>query len=328
MPKYEILLYYKYTKVNRAHLFVDWHKELCKRLNLKGRILIADEGINGTVEGSPEANAEYIKALISQDARGGTDKHGNILNSDGTYCYGDFSDVVFKKSVGDGKAFPKMKVKLRTEIVAAKLGEEDINPAEFTAKHLPPEELNQWFRDGKNFKIIDMRNDYEYVVGHFKDSINPKMENFRDLPKVMPDIEKYKDEPVLSVCTGGVRCEKASAYLMKKGFKEVYQLDGGMATYMEKFPGKDFLGSLYVFDNRVVMNFDDKVKSGEAVDGQLHEVIGHCAKCGEKSERYINCANDFCHLHFICCENCAAEDGKSYCNNNCIEKGVVRVRGE
>ncbi|MEI8062070.1 MAG: tRNA uridine(34) hydroxylase [bacterium] len=325
MSQFEILLYYKYTPVNRPHLFVDWHKELCKNLNLKGRILIASEGINGTVEGSSEMNVEYIKALTSQDAKGGQDKYGNTLNSDGTFCYGNFSDVVFKKSVGDGKAFPKMKVKLREEIVASKLGEE-VNPAEYTATHLPAEELHKWFREGKKFKIIDMRNDYEYVVGHFKDSINPEMENFRDLPKVLPKIEDMKDEPVVTVCTGGVRCEKASAYIKKKGFKEVYQLDGGMATYMEKFPGKDFVGSLYVFDNRVVMNYDDKVKEGK--EGQLHEVIGKCMKCNIASERYINCANDLCHLHFICCEGCVAEDGKSYCGRNCVEKNLVRVRGE
>lgn len=152
------------------------------------------------------------------------------------------------------------------------------------------------------------------------------MENFRDLPKVIPKIEDLKDEPVVTVCTGGVRCEKASAYIKKKGFKEVYQLDGGMATYMEKFPGKDFVGSLYVFDNRVVMNYDNKVKEGK--EGQLHEVIGKCMKCGIASERYINCENDLCHLHFICCENCVNIDGKSYCGRNCVEKNLVRVRGE
>ena len=106
MNQFEILLYYKYTPVHRPQLFVDWHKELCKRLNLKGRILIAAEGINGTVEGSPEANAEYVKALISQDGKGGQDKYGNTLNSDGSFCYGIFSDVSFKKSIGDAYTLP------------------------------------------------------------------------------------------------------------------------------------------------------------------------------------------------------------------------------
>jgi UPF0176 protein len=123
-----------------------------------------------------------------------------------------------------------------------------------------------------------------------------------------------KDKTVLTVCTGGVRCEKASGYLKREGFKDVYQLDGGIVSYMEKYPGEHFEGSLYVFDNRITMHFNDKEK---------HNVIGICERCGEKSERYVNCANLACHKHFICCEACASENGSSVCSNECQLASVV-----
>ena len=183
-----------------------------------------------------------------------------------------------KKSESSGCAFPKLSIRVRSEIVASGLPT-TINPRKDTGTHLAPTELKEWIEQKKNFEIIDMRNGYEYAVGHFKNSHASGMENFRDLPDVASNFEKYKNKPVVTVCTGGIRCEKASAYLKHIGFTDVYQLDGGIHTYMEKFPGEDFLGTLYTFDNRVTMDF-----------GGTREVVGHCIHCNQHAETYADCA--------------------------------------
>lgn len=316
---YEILLYYKYTHVADPEGFVKWHKEVCEKLGFKGRILIAHEGINGTLEGLKENTAKYIE-LMHAMMGGGNSVDVTVDNStDATDTanaipnFGDFSDVPFKTSPGtaDGTAFPKMKVKVRKEVVSLGLdryGEEDIDPNQITGAYLEPAELKKWYETGEEFEIIDMRNDYEFKVGHFKNSINPEMDNFRDLPKVLSESEKLQQikkaseegKKVLTVCTGGIRCEKASGYIMKKGFKNVYQLHGGMHKFMEQFPGEDLLGSLYVFDNRETTDFaTDK--------GIERPVVGKCDVCQTTTEKYTNCANIECHIKMLCCDGCLAE---------------------
>lgn len=287
---WEILLFYKYSNISNPQELVLQQKDICNQLRLKGRIIIAKEGINGTLEGTKINTQKYIDDLTSND---------------------HFKDIHFKRSPGTGKAFPKLKVKLRKEIVSAHLGEEDINPAELTGKYLEPKELHNWIEEGKKFYIIDMRNDYEYEVGHFKNSILPKLKNFRDLPKILPEIENIKSETILTVCTGGVRCEKASGYLITKGFKDTYQLNGGIVSYMEKYPNKDFLGKLYVFDNRVVMGFN--------LDDPEHQIIAKCSKCHSPSDNYVDCKYKHCkgHRHFLVCENCLTKKENSYCSDNC-----------
>ncbi len=310
---YQILLYYKYTDIKDPKGLMVWHRFTCSRLSLKGRIIVAHEGINGTLEGRKEDTEEYIQLLTQFDDKS---------------TFGDFRDIVFKKSNGKSDSFPKMKVKVREEIVSAHLGEDDVNPQQLTGTHLPPEELRKWFKEGRDFTIVDMRNSYEFISGHFKDSIDPGMDNFRDLPKAVEKLEHLKNKTVVTVCTGGVRCEKASGYLKKKGFNDVYQLDGGIVKYMEKYPGEDFLGTLYVFDNRVTLDFDDKVKRGEA-EGKEHDVVGACIGCGKPSERYVNCDNLNCHLHFICCEDCNTNlnDGKTapLCPNGCVSTATKKA---
>jgi UPF0176 protein len=222
--------------------------------------------------------------------------------------------IDWKTSEGSGQSFPRLSVKVRPEIVSLKLGEDDLDPNEITGVHLSPDELNRWYENNPNdFVVVDMRNDYEFKVGHFRNSINPEMENFRDLPKVLPKLENLKEKKVVTVCTGGVRCEKASGYLVKKGFKNVYQLHGGMHRYMEKFGNKDFLGKLYVFDGRVVAGGE-----GE------HEVVGKCYECGDKTEFYTNCKNDVCHKHLLVCNNCKGDREDFYCSA-CVAQGVIKT---
>jgi UPF0176 protein len=281
-------LFYKYTPIAHPEKLRGEQLVLCRQLNMKGRMIIAHEGINGTLEGTKEAIDTYLKDLLSRPG---------------------FSDIHIKKSQGTGNAFPRLSIKVRPEIVATHLYEKDIDPTKTTGKYLHAEELHEWFATGKEFYIVDMRNDYEQAVGEFRNSLKSGMSNFRDLPKVLDNLDMLKDKTILTVCTGGVRCEKASGFLVNNGFSDVYQLYGGIVTYMEKYPGEDFLGSLYVFDNRLVMGFN--------MDDPKRVVIGRCAVCHSPSEHFINCKDGFCHRHFICCEDCLKGEAAILCPMGC-----------
>lgn len=297
-PNFQILLYYKYVDISNPDEIAVQQRNFCNKHGLKGRIIIAKEGINGTIEGNTKETAHYI----------------DFMNQ-----HSEFSNIHYKKSAGTGNAFPKLKVKVRPEIVSMNLGSEDINPQFLTGKYLVPEELHDWFENKKEFYIIDMRNDYEHEVGQFEGSFLPSLKNFRDLPYAIDELVHLKDKTILTVCTGGVRCEKASGFLLNKGFKDVYQLNGGIVSYMEKYPNQNFLGKLYVFDGRVVMGFN--------TDSPEHKVISFCTKCKSKSDNYIDCKYIHCkgHRHFICCENCLKDEVKSYCSEKCYQLASVKL---
>lgn len=301
--EYQILLFYKYVHLDNSAAVKDWIFKLCEEYHLKGRLIVASEGINFTFEGKT-ADTEAFLVEMQKDER--------------------FHNIHFKRSPGTGDAFPKLSVKLREEIVSAHLGVCDVNPNEVTGKHLPPAELHAWVMENKaasaqgygaprEFYIIDMRNAYEHKVGKFAGSITPALENFRDLPKIIKSIAHLKNKTVVTVCTGGVRCEKASGYLITQGFTDVYQLDGGIVSYMEQFPNEDFEGKLYVFDRRLMLGF--------YTDDPKHKVIGTCDTCGTASEQYINCENKTCNKHMILCDDCVAKTvakhGKKVCPNGC-----------
>ena len=286
--EYQIILFYKYVRIEDPEQVKIWHEEICTRLGLMGRCIIAPEGINATFEGTKENIKLYIKEL-EQDVR--------------------FHNIHFKYSVGTDHAFPKLSIKTRKEIVSLNLGTCGIDPNQITGIHLKPEELHNWIKTGREFYIVDMRNVYEHKVGHFENSILPPIENFRDLPKVVEQIKHLKNKTVLTVCTGGVRCEKASGFLITQGFTDVYQLEGGIVSYMEKYPNEDFKGKLYVFDGRVVQGF--------FTDDPKHEIVGKCDICTEQSENYVNCANPVCHRHFIACDKCT-DGGSIYCKGGCV----------
>ncbi len=242
--KFEILLFYKYVDIKDPEALKLDQRRLCEDLSLKGRIIVAKEGINATLEGKKENTDKYLSVFLA-DPR--------------------FKDTHIKRSGGTGNAFPRLSIKVRKDLVSDSLPVQ-VDPNQVTGKRLSPDELHQWYQNKKGeFYVVDMRNDYEYNVGHFDGSLLPGMKNFRDLPLAKEKIADLKDKTVVTVCTGGVRCEKASGFLVKEGFKDVYQLDGGIVSYMEKYPGEAFKGSLYVFDNRKVMTFDDPSK---------HTVIG------------------------------------------------------
>lgn len=283
---YTVLLYYKYVTISDPKTFRDEQFALCERLGLKGRIIISKEGINGTVEGLKENTDKYV-ATMQADPR--------------------FADVDFKESEGTGSVFPKLSVKVRPEIVTLGTGTAE---GEFKkGKYIEPDEFQKWFDEKKDFVVVDMRNDYEHAVGQFENSVLMPVGNFREIPNVVDRFDDLKNKTVVSVCTGGVRCEKATSFLIEKGFTDVHQLHGGMVRYLEKHPGKKFKGSLYVFDGRVAVNYDSP---------EQHTVIGKCARCGASSEKYINCSNIDCHKHVISCEDCIS--GGSFCSDDCAEK--------
>jgi len=285
---YTVLLYYTYVELADPTAVMLWQKALCERLSLKGRIVIAHNGINGTIEGTTKNTKQYSKE---------------------TKQYLPFSKIVWKKSEGTGNAFPKLQVRVRKDLVSDHTDEWGVDPNVQTGKYLSASELHDWIHSGKKFYIMDMRNNYEHKSGAFEGSILPDIDNFRDLPNLLPELKKYNDRPIVTVCTGGIRCERASGLLLKHGFHEVYQLKDGIVTYMENYPNEDFKGKLYVFDNRLVMGFD--------TNSPKHEVIGKCFVCNKASENYVNCSNNRCHRHFICCEDCLGPQGTILCPHGC-----------
>lgn len=288
--EYQVLLYYKYINIDIPEKVREEQRRLCQSLNLKGRIIVAKEGINGTVEGTVENTEKYIAAMEQSEY---------------------FKGISYKKSAGTGNAFPKLSVKARTEVVTARLV--DLNPNQVTGKYLSAEELHEWFESGKEFYIVDMRNEYEYNSGHFEGFIPSGLQNFFDLPDVLPRIAHLKDKTIVTVCTGGIRCEKASGFLVENGFNDVYQLKDGIQTYMEKYPNKHFKGKLYVFDGRITLGFN--------TDSPEHEIVGKCYHCGTAADTYTNCEYDMCHYHYICCADCRdAETELTFCKDECKEK--------
>ncbi|MFA6608416.1 MAG: rhodanese-related sulfurtransferase [Candidatus Paceibacterota bacterium] len=292
--KYQVLLFYKYVTVADPLQLKNVLISLCTHFNLNGRIIVAEEGLNFTAEGAVEDTENFLKEFLKDER---------------------FADVQIKRSEGTGASFPRLSIKVRNEIVATRFPKE-VDPTKQTGKYLKPEELRRWYKEDKDFVVVDMRNSYEFESGHFQKSIDPGMIASRELPDLIEKIKKETEgKTILTVCTGGVRCEKMSAYLLHEGFdkENVYQLDGGMHSYMEKYPGKDFLGTLFTFDDRLVMDF-----------GGDREVIGKCKRCDAPNEQYQNCANAECNMLFLICNNCMSTEGSGFCSEKC-EKSTVRV---
>jgi UPF0176 protein len=286
---YQVLLYYKYVAIDDPEVFKEEHRALCEEIGLMGRILVAHEGMNGTVSGTVEQTEKYMEA-VHADPR--------------------FADMPFKIEESEGHAFKKLKVKVKPEIVNLSL-EEDLNPNEKTGKHLSPKEFYEAMQD-EDVVILDARNDYEYDLGHFKNAIRPDIEAFRDLPKwVRENFNEYKDKKVLTYCTGGIRCEKFSGFLVEEGYKDVSQLEGGIISYGydPEVKGRLWDGKLYVFDERISVPVN---RTEEAT------VVGKCCHCGEAEERIVKCGNPECNVHLIMCEDCEHEH-KRACSKECQE---------
>jgi UPF0176 protein len=294
----KILLYYKFYPVSDPELMRLWQKTLCDGLNLKGRILVSPQGINGTVGGDVEDLKKYIKA---------------------TKQFAGFKDILWKWSDGSRDNFPRMSVKVKKELVAFESSDEitvDEHGVVGGGPHLKPEQVNEMVEKyGDDVVFFDGRNKYEAAVGRFKNTVVPDTRTSRDF---IPELEsgKYddlKNKKVITYCTGGVRCELLSAMMKKRGFKDVYQIDGGIVKYGEAY-GDDELweGNLYVFDGRMGMNFSDHAK-----------VVGTCVHCGNLTSNYENCAEPSCNQLVLICEECKKHDNKLYHSDACREKAMV-----
>ncbi|GAB4075075.1 rhodanese-related sulfurtransferase [Barrientosiimonas marina] len=271
---YQVLLYYKFTPIDDPVTFSEEHLAFCQELGLKGRILVADEGLNGTVSGTVEQTEQYMEAM-HQDPR--------------------FADMTFKIDAHDGHAFKKMHVRHRQEIVSMKMNEdEDISPLEETAEFLSPKEFYDAMQEEETV-ILDARNDYEYDLGHFRGAIRPDINAFRELPDwIRNNKEQLKDKKVLTYCTGGIRCEKFTGWLMEEGIQNVGQLDGGIVSYGKdpEVQGDLWDGRCYVFDERISV----------PINQNEHVVVGRDHFDGQPCERYVNCANPPCNKQIICSE--------------------------
>lgn len=273
MKDYRVLLYYQYVEIDDPEQFRKEHKEMCDDIGLKGRILVSEEGLNGTVSGTVEQTEEY-KKRIRADER--------------------FEDMTFKEDKADGHAFKKMHVKTRPEIVSLKLGDEDLDPNNTTGEYLSPTEFKDALLDDDTI-VLDARNDYEYDLGHFRGAVRPDITAFRDLPQWIRDNkEKFMDKKVVTYCTGGVRCEKLTGWLLKEGFEDVAQLEGGIHTYGTdpETKGELWDGKMYVFDERISVEINQVDKT----------VIGRDWFDGEPCERYINCGNPYCNRQILASE--------------------------
>jgi UPF0176 protein len=210
----------------------DTLKRKCTELALKGTILLSTEGVN----------------LFLAGTREGVDGFKDFLNS-----LPPFQDLTYKESVSAEIPFKKMFVKIKKEII--RMDMPDIQPEKFTAPHLSPEALKQWYDEGRDMVILDTRNTFEYEIGTFKNAVQVNLKHFRDFPAALETLpEEFQNKPIVTFCTGGIRCEKAAALMIKKGFKEVYQLDGGILNYFEKCGDAHYEGDCFVFDDRITLN--------------------------------------------------------------------------
>lgn len=296
-PMQKILLYYKFTPLNDPEAIRLWQKTLCEGLNLKGRILISEHGINGTVGGEVKELKEYIKQ--TKQLQG-------------------FKDTKFKWSDGSSDHFPKLSVKVRDEIVS--FGAKDELKVDETGvvgggKHLKPTEVNDLVnRYGDDVVFFDGRNAYEAAVGRFKDAVVPDTRTTRDFISELNSgrYDDIKSKKVVTYCTGGIRCEILSSLMKNRGFEDVYQIDGGIVKYGEEFADEGLWeGSLYVFDDRMGLKFSDKAKD-----------IGTCIHCGNHTSNYENCALASCNDLVLICDGCKKTPAKLYHTANCRRSAV------
>jgi UPF0176 protein len=285
----KIILYYKFAPIADPEAVKLWQKTLCENLALKGRILVSPHGINGTVGGNIDHVKAYVKAMKQ---------------------YAPFKGIVFKWSDGKAEDFPRLSVKVRPELVAFDaLDELHVNEQGVVGggKHLTPEQVHQLVAErGDEVVFFDGRDAHEAAVGKFKNAVVPDTKTSRDFKREL-DSSKYDDiksKPVVTYCTGGIRCEVLSVMMKNRGFSEVYQIDGGIAKYGEQYRDDGLWeGKLYVFDGRLVTQFSDGAKD-----------IGECVHCTGKTSNYINCAELSCNQLVLVCEQCAVGQTKLFCS--------------
>ncbi len=286
--KRRTISFYKYAHIDDPNIFRNHLYEILSSICVFGRVYVSYEGVNGQIS-------------VFEDKIDALRETLNMI---------DFlRDVRFNFAIeDDGKSFYKLKIKVRDKIVADGLNDDTFDVTN-RGVHLSAKAFNE-LTDRDDAIVIDMRNHYESEVGHFKKAILPDVETFREaLPVVLDTIKDDREKHIVMYCTGGIRCEKASAYFKHKGFRNVYQLDGGIIEYARQVEqeGLDnkFIGKNFVFDERL----------GERI---TENVIASCHQCGAPCDTHTNCANDECHILFIQCDACR-EKYRGCCSEKCEE---------
>jgi UPF0176 protein len=285
----KVILYYGFTPLRDLEAVRLWQRELCERLELKGRILLSTHGINGMVGGGLSALATYISR---------------------TKEYPGFKRIDFKWSDGTGHDFPRLRVRVRDEIVTfGAPGELEVDDRGVVGGgvRLKPREVNELVEErGDDVVFFDARNAFEAKIGRFKNAVVPEVRATRDFVGEFDSgkFDHLKDRPIVTYCTGGVRCEVLSSVMKKRGFHEVYQLDGGIVRYGEEFGDKGLWeGSLYLFDSRMNHEFSDESKT-----------LGQCERCFSPTSKFYNCANLACRKLILLCATCKADNVSTNCS--------------
>lgn len=279
----KIVLFYKYVPIRYPVQVQKWQRRLCTSLGLVGRVIIAHEGINATLGGTQAALESYVAAMQAHELFGGID---------------------FKISDGSGDDFPRLAVMVKAEIVNLGINPEVLTVAQ-GGRHLNPAEAHELLAsDEQNIVVFDARNKYESDIGAFEGAIKPPIENFRELPAYIDEhLEEFRDKTVVMYCTGGVRCERASAYLnTKRVAKEVLQIEGGIHRYVEAYPEGFFRGKNYVFDGRGAMRVND-------------DILGTCIRCSQPCDRQISCSNPACRYQLIICPTADVRHENTRCEH-------------
>ncbi len=287
-----VILFYKYVPIAELERFAGEQRALCVSLGLKGRVLIAAEGINGTLAGAAAAIDQYIVRL-HRDPR--------------------FTDVTFKLSNGDKRTFPKLVVKRRPEIVT--LGAGPLFPEQ--RNQLSPAEWKTMLENDPDAVALDIRNRFESDAGRFEGAVVCAIENFRELPAYVEKLEALKSKKILMYCTGGIRCEKASALFRSRGFENVFQLQGGIVTYQEQFGNEHWQGECFVFDQRMTVRVDEGLVQ-----------VGRCAHSGRATSRFVNCLHDPCHKLFILSDEAERENRDYQLCPECLLSGLNFMTAE
>lgn len=297
----KILLYYKFTPLKDPEAVKLWQKTLCDSLNLRGRILVSEHGLNGTVGGDIDDLKKYVKQ---------------------TKQLPGFKNIVFKWSEGEREDFPRMSVKVRRELVGFKNSDDEVqvdeNGVVGGGKHLKPKQVHELVeKHGDDVVFFDGRNAHEAKIGKFKDAVVPNTDTSRDFIAEL-ESDKYddiKNKKVVTYCTGGIRCEVISAMMKKRGFKDVYQIDGGIVKYGENY-GDDGLweGSLRVFDDRMTIDFSDNAKT-----------IGECSHCQGKTSNFENCAHTECNDLVLICEKCKKNPDLLFHTKKCKQMQEAKI---
>lgn len=290
---YQILAYYFISPIADPHAEVKTHKLFFDGRDVKSRIYISETGLNGQLSAATPDALAYIEWMTGRP---------------------EFKGIEFKLTPHHEQVFPRLTVKYRKNLVAYD------RPVDFSIRgeHVSPERWKEMLEKKEESRIlIDVRNDYEWKVGHFEGAELPECETFRDFDQYAEDLKSKVDPkttPVMMYCTGGIRCELYSSILLERGFEKVYQLDGGVINYGMKEGTKHWLGKLFVFDDRLVTPINETA---------AHTVIGTCHHCGTKNDSYYNCANLNCNTLFVCCSECLSKFSGCCCTE-CRSSDRVR----